>query len=70
MLARIHATERLTVAPLGKLSVERRYRSLGSRGQQMPVHLVRNVDVPMPEEVSKFGDLDATREHRGSEGVA
>ena len=30
----------------------------------MPVYLVSDVDVPMPEEVSKFGDLDATREHR------
>ena len=36
----------------------------------MPVHLVSDVDVPMPEEVGKFGDLHSTREHRGSEGVA
>ena len=36
----------------------------------MPVHLVSDVDVPMPEEVSKLGDLHATSEHRGSEGVA
>ena len=36
----------------------------------MPVHLVSDVDVPMPKEVSKLGDLHATREHRGSEGVA
>jgi hypothetical protein len=57
-------TESLARAPLGKLSVQRRYGSLGSGGQQMPVHLVSDVDVPMSKEVSKFGDLYATSEHR------
>jgi hypothetical protein len=44
-------TESLALAPLGKLGVQRRYGSLGSGGQQMPVHLVSDVDVPVPEEV-------------------
>ena len=44
-------TESLARAPLGELSVQRGYGSLGSGGQQMPVHLVRDVDVPVPEEV-------------------
>ena len=35
----------------------------------MPVHLVSNVDVPVPEEVSKLGDLHPPREHRGGESV-
>ena len=36
----------------------------------MAVHLVSDVDVPVPEEVSKFGDLHPPREHGGCEGVA
>ena len=60
---------KLSVAPLGELGVQRCHRSLGGRRRQMPVHLVSDVDVPMSEEVSKFGDLDATREHGGCEGV-
>ena len=32
-------TESLALAPLGILSIERRYGSFGSGGQQMPVYL-------------------------------
>ena len=60
----------LALTPLGKLGIERCHGSLSGGRQQMPVHLVRHVDIPVPEEVSKLGDLHATREHRGSEGVA
>ena len=34
----------------------------------MPVYLVSDIDVPVPEEVGKLGDLHAPREHRGCEG--
>jgi hypothetical protein len=60
----------LVFAPLGKLCVQRRHGAFGRRRQQMPVHLMGNVDVPMPKEVGKLGDLHPTREHRGSESVA
>ena len=55
--------EALAVAPLGKLGIQRRYGSLGSGGQQVyPVHLVRDVDVPVPKEVGKLRNLHPTRE--------
>ena len=30
---------------------------------------MRNIDVAVPEEVGKLGDLNPPREHRGSEGM-
>jgi hypothetical protein len=40
--------ESLVLAPLGELGIQRRYSSLGSGGQQVSVHLMRDVDVPVP----------------------
>jgi DDE superfamily endonuclease len=60
----------LARAPFDKLGIQRRHGSLGSRRQQMPVYLVGHVDVSMPKEVGKLGDLDASREHRRRVGMA
>ena len=63
-------SDTLASPPLGELGIQGCYGPLGSGGQQMPVYLVSHVDVPMAEEVGKFGDLDASREHRRRVGVA
>jgi hypothetical protein len=47
----VSQSDALAVAPLGELGVERCNGSLGSRGQQVLVYLVSDVDVPMSKEV-------------------
>src|ERR1700758_3701900 len=59
----------LALFPLCKLSIKCCYGTLGRRRQQVPVHLMRDIDVPVSKEMGKFSDLNSACEHRGSVGV-